>query len=161
MNRPALPRVRAAKPEDFPAIMRLCRMLYEENGMADVIWPRVEQTVFDGVNGNRSLIGVIGTAPCENLHGMLLLRFSQMWYSDEPVLEELYNYVPPEHRKSGNARALLEFAKAASDRLEIPLLIGILSTHRTRAKVRLYERVFGEPAGAFFLYRGMSGRPQG
>lgn len=152
-----LPRVRAAKPEDFNSIMQLCKMLYEENGMTNIDWHRVIQAVTDGVNGKAATLGVIG--PFDDLHGMVLLRFAETWYSNELILEELYNYVPPVHRHGHNARALIEFAKAASDRLEIPLLIGVLSTTRTRAKVRLYRRVFGEPAGAFFLYNGRTGRP--
>lgn len=153
-----LPRVRSAKPEDFPGIMQMCRQIYAENGITEVAWPRVEQIVIDAINGNQSSMSVIGYS--DDLAGMLLLRFSSVWYSDELLLEELYNYVPPHHRKGHNARALIEFAKSASDRLELPLLIGILSTHRTRAKVRLYRRVFGEPAGAFFLYGRKIGRDE-
>lgn len=151
------PAVRAARPEDFPAIMELCRKLYEENGITDVAWHRVEAVVVNGINGRAATLGVIG--PCENLGGMILLRFSETWYSEKLVLEELYNFVPPGHRNTHNARILLEFAKSCSDRLEIPLLIGVLSQNRTRAKVRLYERMFGQPAGAFFLYGAQTGRP--
>jgi len=150
-----LPKVRGARPEDYPAVMRLCESLYQENGLTRVAWKRVEEAVINGINGQRAALGVIGQ--CDDLGGMILLRFSECWYSDDLLLEELYNYVPPHHRNGHNARALIEFAKAASNRLEIPLLIGVLSTHRTRAKVRLYQRAFGEPAGAFFLYGGTTG----
>jgi hypothetical protein len=44
--------------------------------------------------------------------------------------------------------------------MEMPLLIGVLSNHRTEAKVRLYERQFGKPTGAFFLYNGSTGSVQ-
>ena len=36
-------------------------------------------------------------------------------------------------------------------------MIGVLSNHRTEAKVRLYERQFGKPSGAFFLYNARTG----
>lgn len=150
-----LPKVRTARPEDFDGIMRMCVMLHEENGISAVDWNTVAECVINGINGHRSTLAVIG--PSEDLHGMLLLRFASSWYSNDAILEELYNYVPEKHRSSHNARALIEFAKAAADKLEMPLLIGILSNHRTRAKVRLYERVFGEPAGAFFLYGQRTG----
>jgi hypothetical protein len=34
----------------------------------------------------------------------------------------------------------------------MPLMIGVMSNSRTDAKVKLYERQFGNPAGSFFLY---------
>ena len=43
------------------------------------------------------------------------------------------------------------------DDLGIPLIIGVLSNQRTEAKIRLYERQFGAPAGAFFLYNVHTG----
>lgn len=159
MNAPTLvkfPPVRAAHPHDFTDIMAMCAALYEENGISNVNWERVQQAVIDGINGNLSTLAVIG--PAQDLRGMILLRFSETWYSDEPILEELYNYVPRKHRNGRNAQALLEFAKSAADRLEIPLLIGVLSQNRTRAKIRLYQRVFGEPVGAFFLHGAKTGR---
>jgi hypothetical protein len=69
-------------------------------------------------------------------------------------LEEMCVYVHPDYRaaKGGRARKLVEFAKKVSEELELPLMIGILSNSRTDAKTRLYERQFGAPAGAFFLY---------
>ncbi len=157
MNAPVnLPIVRGAHPHDFMDIMGMCEELYAENGITNVNWGRVQQAVMDGINGNLSTLAVIG--PPQDLRGMILLRFAETWYSDQPILEELYNFVPKPHRKGHNARALIEFAKNAADRLDMPLLIGVLSSHRTRAKVRLYRKFFGEPTGAFFLYNGRTGR---
>jgi hypothetical protein len=78
------------------------------------------------------------------------------------VLEERAIFIPPEYRgvKGGRARRLCEFAKQAAKAMEMPLLIGVLSNHRTEAKVRLYERQFGKPTGAFFLYNGSTGSVQ-
>jgi hypothetical protein len=83
-----------------------------------------------------------------------------MWYSDDWILEEKAVFVDPNFRNKaerssqsvGHARRLVEFSKQVSDSLNVPLVIGVLSNTRTKAKVRLYERQFGEPAGAFFLY---------
>jgi hypothetical protein len=82
-----------------------------------------------------------------------------MWYSDANVLEERAIFIHPEFRnaKGGRARRLCEFSKRAADTLEVPLMIGVLSNHRTEAKVRLYERQFGKPSGAFFLYNARTG----
>jgi hypothetical protein len=85
-----------------------------------------------------------------------------MWYSDADVLEEKAIFVDPEYRsaKGGRARRLCEFSKQVSDKLGIPLIIGVLSNHRTEAKVKLYERQFGKPSGAFFLYNAQTGHLQ-
>jgi hypothetical protein len=82
-----------------------------------------------------------------------------MWYSDAQVLEEKAIFIHPDYRsaKGGRARRLCEFSKRAADGLGIPLIIGVLSNHRTEAKVRLYERQFGKPSGAFFLYNARTG----
>jgi GNAT superfamily N-acetyltransferase len=89
----------------------------------------------------------------------VLLRIGQMWYSDTLVVEERAVFTHPEYRsaKGGRARKLCEFSKKVADDLGIPLIIGVLSNHRTEAKVRLYERQFGKPSGAFFLYGARTG----
>ena len=52
---------------------------------------------------------------------------------------------------------LCEFAKAAAEMLDMPLLIGVLSNERTEGKVKLYERIFGKPAGAYWLLNAETG----
>ena len=82
-----------------------------------------------------------------------------MWYSDDNVLEEKAIFIHPDYRsaKGGRARRLCQFSKQVADNLGMPLIIGVLSNHRTAAKVRLYERQFGKPTGAFFLYGATTG----
>jgi hypothetical protein len=46
---------------------------------------------------------------------------------------------------------LISFGKKCAIDIGVPLMMGILSGERTEAKVRLYCRQFGTPAGAFFL----------
>jgi hypothetical protein len=77
-----------------------------------------------------------------------------MWYSNQDVLEERVIFIPPEFRniKGGRARRLCEFSKKAAEDLGLPLLIGVMSSVRTEAKVKMYERQFGKPTGAVFLY---------
>jgi len=153
-----LPQVRAAAPEDFPQIMELCRQLYAENGARNVKWGNVERVIINGINGRDGIIGVIGDVGKE-LGGMIYLKFSSMWYSEEEILEELFCFVPdrPDLRRGKNCRVLIQFAMLCSSRLKIPLLIGIISNTRTQAKIRLYRRLLGEPAGAFFLYGAKTG----
>jgi hypothetical protein len=94
---------------------------------------------------------VIG--PKDNLEGSILIRLSSMWYSACPLLEEYWNFVHPDYRKSERAKYMVNFAKACADKMELPLLIGIVSNDRTEAKCRLYNRMLPK-AGEFYLYRG-------
>ena len=142
-------RVRFAERCDFDQIMFLCRELHEENGLLDWNEDLVRRTVmthFDRVGG---LIGVIGSPNC--LEGAILLRMSNMWYSEQVILEELFSFVLPEFRRSNNAKELIDFAKSCARGIGVKLLIGIVSNHRTAAQVDLYRRRIGNPAGAYFV----------
>ena len=91
-----------------------------------------------------------------------MLRIGPVWYSNDMVLEEKAIFVDHEFRsaKGGRARKLVDWSKRMADELELPLAIGVLSNHRTEAKIRLYERMVGKPAGVYFLYNGKTGRPE-
>lgn len=152
-------KIRIGTPEDIDGVMNLALMVCKENG---IFVPNVEKILWDvwmSLNQDHGLIGVIGN-PGKELEGFVLLRVSSMWYSDSPIIEEKTVFVHPKHRgaSGGRARKLCEFSKQVADELEMPLIIGVLSSTRTESKVKLYERVFGEPSGAFFLYGVKTGR---
>jgi len=144
--------VRTAEPLDEEGIMELARLVNGENGVFKMNEQKVRDMVRPSLYLHGGIMGVIG--PHDRIEGLVLLRVSQYWYSDAEFLEEMCVYVHPDFRaaKGGRARKLVEFAKKASESLGMPLMIGILSNSRTDAKTRLYERQFGSPAGAFFLY---------
>jgi hypothetical protein len=145
--------VRIATPEDEPEILRMVVMMLEENGLAPSLSEVDEETVLKQIrkalNRDLAVMGVIGEPG--NLEAMIYLDVNSFWYSRKPHLMELFNFVDPEHRKSTHAKALIGFAKqCVTD--GIKLVIGVVSNSRTEAKVRLYERQLGKPAGAFFVY---------
>jgi hypothetical protein len=74
-------------------------------------------------------------------------------------LNEKAIFVHPDFRaaKCGRAAKLCDFAKQARAQLSLPLFIGILSTDKTEAKVRLYQRKFGAPSGAYWIIGAESG----
>lgn len=149
--------VRTAVPEDEEGIMELARLVNNENGVFKMNEDKVRGMVRPSLYLQGGIMGVIGSR--DRIEGLVLLRVSQYWYSDATFLEEMCVYVHPDFRaaKGGRARKLVEFAKRASERLGMPLMIGILSNSRTDAKTKLYERQFGSPAGAFFLYGVQTG----
>lgn len=155
--------VRAAVPDDESEIWRLFRMLHAENAMLPISDRKVQYHIDRMIHpelielndtGPRGIIGVIGKIG--SLEGAIMLAFGSMWYSEVITLDEFLNYVDPAHRASNHAKALIGYAKHMVDQVrlthaEVKLVIGILSTKRTAAKVRLYERQL-TPAGSFFIY---------
>lgn len=146
MNEPV---VRYATPADYPQIIALSEDLHAENGHQEIDYDIAELAIMEGINRKQSIIGVIGDVG--KIEGIIFLRFAAFWYGRQMYMEELFCYVPPEYRKTPNARTLLSFAKHAADRLDLPLMIGVLSSHRTKAKLQLYHKHFGEPVGGYFF----------
>lgn len=150
--------IRVATPDDVHDIMELALLACEENGFVNPNPQKLLAEIYPALCQDRGVCGVI-SAPGGKPEGVILLRVGEMWYSDQKVLEEKAIFIHPEFRnaKGGRARKLCEFSKHVSDTLAIPLIIGVLSNSRTEAKVRMYERQFGKPAGAFFLYGAKTG----
>jgi GNAT superfamily N-acetyltransferase len=142
-------------------MLQLALNAWEENGIKGVNPDKMLGMIKPALYLWQGLVGIIGE-PGGKIEAAILLRISQMWYSDDWMLEEKAIFVDPEFRnaKGGRASRLCEFSKKVAKDLNIPLLIGVLSTHRTEAKVRLYERQFGSPAGAFFLYNVQTGHEE-
>lgn len=151
-------KIRMGTPEDIYGMMDLALMACEENGFVNPDKTKLMTELWQALNLNYGMIGIIGK---ENgpIEGAILLRIGPMWYSHDMVVEEKAIFIHPDHRgaKEGRARRLVEFAKSAADELGIPLLIGVLSNKRTEGKIRLYERQLGKPTGAFFLYGAKTG----
>ncbi len=150
--------IRVGTPEDVDAIMEIALSACEENGFVDPNPAKLLGEIWPALNLEKGLIGIIGD-PGGKAEGAVLLRIGSMWYSDKEVLEEKAIFIHPDYRsaKGGRARRLCQFSKQVADSLGIPLIIGVLSNNRTEAKVRLYERQFGKPSGAFFLYNARTG----
>jgi GNAT superfamily N-acetyltransferase len=138
--------------------MDLALMAVDENGFVRPKAERLLQEIWPALNLDRGIIGIIDGEE-EAIEAAILLRTAVMWYSDQEIVEERAIFVHPKYRnaKGGRASRLCEFAKSVADKLNLPLMIGVLSNTRTNAKVRLYERQFGNPAGAFFLYNARTG----
>jgi GNAT superfamily N-acetyltransferase len=142
--------VRIAISSDRDGMTLLLKKMWEENGVASLSVAKMMTALDRGLARDAAIIGVIeenGT-----IKGSIGLFISSMWYSDDYHIEDLWNFVHPDHRNSSYARDLLQFAKTASEGLATKLLIAVLSNYRTKAKVRLYEREFGDSLGAIFYW---------
>lgn len=153
--------VRVADLRDEEDLVQICSALHAEIGLFGIDFGRVRGTLREAyvppVEVRRAIIGIIGGRG-EPVQGAIYLSFVQEWYSPDVYVNELFNFVYPEFRKgTNNSRDLIAWSKGVSDGFGMPLLIGVLSTDRTEAKVRHYRSVFGAPRGAWFGY----GFPEG
>lgn len=152
-------KIRLATVEDLDEMMRLALSACDENGFLNPNPIKLLEQIWPALNQDHGLCAVIGK-PGGTIEGAILLRIGQMWYSDDLTIEERAIFIHPDFRgaKGGRARKLCEFSKTVADTLGLPLVIGVLSNSRTEAKVRMYERQFGKPSGAFFLYGAKTGQ---
>ena len=154
-------KVRVATTADLDEIMKLAVEAAKENGFLDASTTLLLKAIWGPLNQDHGIIGCIGDTGAL-LEAMVVLRGGKIFYSDTDCLEELTVFCRPEFRsaKGGRAKKLVEFSKSAADSLGLPLLIGVLSNQRTEAKCRLYERMLGKPAGAYWIYRTATGRSE-
>ena len=151
--------VRYAAPNDLDAMMEIGHMAARENGVGNVNVHKLLALMWRAVNHDKAIAGVI-EGPTGTLEAITLLLIEEQCHSRDPVLVEQSVYVRPDYRsaRGGRAAKLTEFNKQLAMRLEMPLLIGVLSNDRTAAKIRLYERIFGKPSGAYWLWKPPTGQ---
>lgn len=149
--------LRIAQPEEEEDLMQFCRELWEENGKEffsfdeEKIRHDLLRRSFERRNGMMAVIGEPG-----KIEAGALLVIDPQHYTSDFALYEMFSYVRPQFRQSQHAKTLVAWAMKMSERLRLPLFIGILSNHRTVAKVRLYRRFLGNPSGAYFVYKPKS-----
>lgn len=146
------PIVRLATPADEPGIMNLCRLMHAENGLFTLSETKVRDRFQRAFTHAGGVIGVIDGE--RELRAAVMLDLGQLWYTDDWHVADLMVFVHPDHRKSDCVDALISFARVTADGIGLPMLSGVFSNVRTKAKVRLYQRLLGEPAGALFVYCG-------
>lgn len=141
--------VRLAVPEDMDGIVRMIFELHDENGLFPLSEARIREYMQRYLDGRGAVIGVVGDvgSPVASIY----LAFDQPYYSEAFFLNEAWNFVHPDHRNKRYAGQLINFAKWCAERMGVVLMMGIVSNHRTEAKIRLYERQL-EKAGAYFMH---------
>lgn len=156
--------VRPAVPADHNELWRMFRAHAEENALFPLSEPKVQfyldrvlypERLTSDDRGPRGIIGVIGKVGA--LEGVIMLILGSPWYSDVITMDDCMNYVDVDHRQSNHAKTLMDYAKHVVDHIrnghpEFRMIIGVVSTIRTAAKIRLYEKKFGSPVGAYFAY---------
>jgi len=154
----SLPDVRIIDPVDETDVLGMCQKLWEENGIFPYNEEKVHSIIRNCLHNKVSqkpvtpyaIVGVIGEPG--KLQASTCIILGEYYYSDQMHLMELWNYVLPEHRRSKNAEALIEFGKSISDKMKMPLITGIVTEKSLAGKIRLYRRRLGVPLGALFVH---------
>ncbi len=141
--------VRIAIQNDEAQLMELCRELHKDNGIFSMDDGLVREALYRSFDRKGGVIGIVDGDG--EIAGAICMWLGHFWYSRDTHLEEVFNFIRPKYRKSNYARELLDFAKTCQKTLGVPLFTGIVTNKRTEAKVMLYRKKLGAPAGAFFV----------
>lgn len=147
--------VRFAAASDEDEIMRLMHAAFKEQPIFPLNEKKMRETIractLDDLVKRKGMVAVVGEPGA--LEGYLIAIFIPYWYTNEYHLEELSNFVHPDHRFAwkGHARSLIEFTKWFAEFCGVPLVMGIFSTKRLDGKIRLYERQV-KKCGAVFVH---------
>ena len=150
MVQPELPTVRIALPQDEEEVMIMTRRLHAENGTFGYDEKKVRELLRRCFSREGTIVGVIGEPG--HIEASTCLGIADFYYTSDWHLEEYWNFVDVEFRRSKNADALIEFGKNCADSMGIPFFTGIITAKQMAGKVRLYRRRLGHPVGAYFIY---------
>ena len=150
--------VRLARPADSDQLWELARIMHTEH--AYHAFPlserRVRAELETSISRQDGMIGVIGD---DVLEGAAWLSYGNAdWYTEVRTLAERMVIVHPAFRRGiVRIKSLLAWIDCAQAHIG-PMVVGVISNDRTDAKVRLYRRRFGEPAGVahFWMTGGRS-----
>lgn len=141
--------VRLARSNDEDAIFKLLTMMHEENGLFEMDEDAVRGMLKHVIDNQNGVVGIISNP--KEVEAAICLTIDKLWYAKTWCLNDVFNFVAPQYRRSTRAKSLISFAKTYSDEIGIPLFMGIVSNVRTEAKIKLLERQMRK-AGAFFIY---------
>jgi hypothetical protein len=154
MSKTTLPAtVRLAVPADADDLYDILVEANDANGIFALSETMARAEMQRAIAQETGYVGVIG-AP-GRVEAMAYLAFCNMWFSDEPTMEERMLFVREGYRRTHHAKDLFAWAKYTARHFERRLIMSVMSPFRTEAKVELYRRNLSVPSvGSFFIYDG-------
>lgn len=148
--------VRIAVGADTMGIYNLLLNLYSENAMFKLSKQKALETIrcmtypdYGKKRGRWGLCGVI-EGP-DGIEASIGMELNTWFYTDDFHLMEDWCFVLPKFRQTNHANDLIDFGKWCAEDMKVPLQMGIITTERTAAKVRLYKRRLHQ-VGAYFMW---------
>ncbi len=62
------------------------------------------------------------------------------WFSQDMFLRDVFTVIHPKHRSLSVFKALMEAVKELSDKMGLPVVMGVMTPTDTKRKIALYER---------------------
>lgn len=144
--------VRIAEEGDEENLFAVLCMAYKENALYKINPNKVRLMISAGSRDKEVIIGVIDAPDGSGrIAATVGAMFSQWWYTDDWHIEDCWNYVHPEYRKSNFAKDLLSYSKWIAENMKMPLHVGILTADRMESKIRFFARQMPQ-VGAAFVY---------
>lgn len=144
--------VRPAEERDEENLFAILCMAYKENAPYKINPNKVRLMISAASRDKDVIIGVIDAPDGSGrIAATVGAMFSQWWYTDDWHIEDCWNYVHPEYRKSTFAKDLLNYSKWIAEKMSMPLHVGILTAERMESKVRFFARQMPQ-VGASFVY---------
>lgn len=142
--------VRPARAGDEDKLFNLLCLAYRENAPFTMSDRKVRALIEAGTSPDKEVI--IGVVESDGgIVASVGALFTQWWYTEDFHIDELWNFVHPDHRRSEYAKDLISYMKWISDQMDMTLHMGVLTTTRVEAKIRLYGRQLKQ-TGAFFMH---------
>jgi hypothetical protein len=144
--------VRKADPYDLDALFDIALFLAHEDALQPVSETKLRAAVQRCVNMDNAIAGIIdGKDGIDGTVGLVIQQFpysdadhlATLWigtsqaYRDRITKQRQRNYAPED---AGLATRLLRFAKWASEQMDVPLVISVLTARDLAAKLTSYQR---------------------
>ena len=161
---------RLAGPEDEEALVAMVRRMHAdpEWGLRD--WegkpfPFCEERVRERIqaatvkqrnaaDAGSACIGVVG-AP-GHLLSSVYLRRQEPELSGGRYIEEVWNWVAPEHRRGDASQLLLNFAITLADECQLTL-VSAARMYENAGRARFLQKRIGRPVSSVFAYNATAG----
>lgn len=140
--------VRPLTISDEENLFNLLCMAYKENAPYTMSESKVKLTIAAAARDREVVVGVID-APDGTIAASVGGIFCTWWYTDDLHLEEFWSFVHPNYRRSTHAKDLINYMKWVAENMDMPLHMGILTSTRMEAKIRLYQRQMPQVGAAF------------
>ena len=144
--------VRVVSHGDEAKLYRFIEEGHHESAIFPMSCYKVNQLIDAAINRTHPIvIGVIDSPTADEFAASICIVYEQPWYTDEWALNEYWNNVRPDYRRSSYAKDLINFGKWVAETSSKTLQMGIVTTERMEAKIRLYRRQLTQ-TGAYFVY---------
>lgn len=152
--------VRPAEEKDEENLFAFLCLAYKENAPYAISPERVRLMVSSATRDKDVIIGIIDAPDGSGrIAASVGAMFANFWYTEQFHIEDLWNFVQPEYRKSTYAKDLLNYSKWLSENMKMPLHIGILTGDRLEAKTRFFSRHLPQVGAAFVYNMKVAGGP--